>query len=342
MRCTSGSNSPPAAPIRQSRIIACCGSLERSICRSAVGRRRGTATQASAHQENVVAIDTPRGDRHGLLRRSRRVAGRRVREHGRAVRRTWASSGCGTARPSGIGRTSRTRSWSSRPRANPFFVGRADELLQVAKALCGGDTTVALGQVVASTGLGGLRKTQLAVELVHRYGRYFVGGVFWVSFARPDEIPLQVAGCAGPGVEARPLEERVRGAKEAWQTAAPRLLVFDNCEEEALLAAWRPPSCGCRVLVTSRRSVWSPTPGVTALRLDLLSRCGQHRVAAARPAGPCGRRTGPRCAHRGVGRSAAGAAPGRHLAKSAGRSLVVRLAGVEPAASCSAGMRSIR
>jgi hypothetical protein len=48
--------------------------------------------------------------------------------------------------------------------------------------------------------------------------------------------------------------------------------VFDNCEEEALLDAWRPPSGGCRVLVTSRRSEWSPTLGVTALPLDLLPR----------------------------------------------------------------------
>jgi len=67
--------------------------------------------------------------------------------------------------------------------ANPLFVGRGDELLQVARALRGGDTTVAPGQVVASTGLGGLGKTQLAVEFMHRYGRFFAGGVFWLSFA---------------------------------------------------------------------------------------------------------------------------------------------------------------
>ena len=162
---------------------------------------------------------------------------------------------------------------------NPLFVGRGDELLQIASALRTGDTTVALGQVVASTGLGGLGKTQLAVEFVHRYGRFFTGGVFWLSFASADEVPLQVAACAGPdamdlapGIESLPLEERVKRVQRAWQGAAPRLLVFDNCEEEALLDTWRPTSGACRVLVTSPRSHWSPTLGVSALPLDILPR----------------------------------------------------------------------
>jgi tetratricopeptide (TPR) repeat protein/transcriptional regulator with XRE-family HTH domain len=154
---------------------------------------------------------------------------------------------------------------------NPLFVGRSGELLQIAAALRGGDT-VALGQVVASTGLGGLGKTQLAVELVHRYGRFFAGGVFWLSFGNAEEIPLQVAACAGPEFESRSVEERVERVRDAWQSAMPRLLVFDNCEEESLLEAWRPTSGGCRVLVTSRRSHWSPTLGIIALPLDLLPR----------------------------------------------------------------------
>jgi tetratricopeptide (TPR) repeat protein len=160
---------------------------------------------------------------------------------------------------------------------NPLFVGRGDELLQIARALRGGDV-VALGQVVASSGMGGLGKTQLAVEFVHRYGRYFAGGVFWLSFASEREIPLQVATCAGPAAAAWSLEERVERVKAAWQDAVPRLLVFDNCEEEALLETWRPTSGGCRVLVTSRRSHWAPTLGVHALPVDLLPRPDSIRL----------------------------------------------------------------
>jgi hypothetical protein len=46
---------------------------------------------------------------------------------------------------------------------NPLFVGRGEEL------------------------------AQLAAELVHRYGCFFAGGVLWLSFASPEDIPLQVA-----------------------------------------------------------------------------------------------------------------------------------------------------
>jgi tetratricopeptide (TPR) repeat protein/transcriptional regulator with XRE-family HTH domain len=154
---------------------------------------------------------------------------------------------------------------------NPLFVGSSEEILEIASAFRG-EGVVALGQMVASTGLGGLGKTQLAVEFVHRYGRFFAGGVFWLSFASPDEIPLQVASCAGADFETRPVEERLELVRGGWQSSLPRLLVFDNCEEERLLEAWRPASGGCRVLVTSRRSHWTPTLGVTALPLDLLPR----------------------------------------------------------------------
>jgi tetratricopeptide (TPR) repeat protein len=155
---------------------------------------------------------------------------------------------------------------------NPLFVGRDQELLHLASALSGADRTVSLGQVVASTGLGGLGKTQLAVEFVHRYGRFFAGGVYWFSFASAEEIPLQVAACAGPDADGMSLEKRLKVVHDAWQSPVPRLLVFDNCEDETLLDAWRPSSGGCRLLVTSRRSHWSPTLGVHVLPLDLLPR----------------------------------------------------------------------
>jgi hypothetical protein len=158
-------------------------------------------------------------------------------------------------------------------RRNPLFIGRAAELRDIARALQAGDT------VAAAAGMGGVGKTQLAVEFVHRFGRYFAGGVYWLSFANHEEIPLQIAACAGPGfmgltadVEGVSFDERLELVMGAWQNGLPRPLVFDNCEEEAVLDAWRPPGGGCRVLVTSRRAQWSATLGVITLSLDVLPR----------------------------------------------------------------------
>ena len=50
--------------------------------------------------------------------------------------------------------------------------------------------------------------------------------------------------------------------QRAWQEPVSRLLIFDNCEEEALLAEWLPKTGGCTILLTSRRGNWSRGLGV--------------------------------------------------------------------------------
>lgn len=163
---------------------------------------------------------------------------------------------------------------------NPLFVGREQDLHNLAHALMGGQT-VAIGNTgtAAATGLGGIGKTQLANEFVHRYGQFFYGGVFWLSFADPKAVPSEVANCGRvgamdlrPNFADLPLEDQVRLVKAAWQETTPRLLIFDNCEDPELLFEWRPVSGGCRVLVTSRRAEWEPTLGVNTLMLDVLKR----------------------------------------------------------------------
>lgn len=161
---------------------------------------------------------------------------------------------------------------------NPLFVGRRADLQGLARAIKGGGA-VAIGQMetAATTGLGGMGKTQLACEFVHRYGQFFAGGVFWLSFADPRAIPAEIAACGAtmelrPDFDERPLEEQVRLVLAAWQKPIPRLLVFDNCEDPTLLTQWRPTSGSCRILLTSRRADWEATLGVQALPLDVLSR----------------------------------------------------------------------
>jgi len=163
-------------------------------------------------------------------------------------------------------------------RRNPLFVGREADLRVLAATLQAGGTA-AVGQVPAVTGLGGLGKSQLASEFVYRYGQFFAGGVFWLSFADPEAIASEIATCGGPrylnlhrGYDGLPVADQVGLVASAWHSDLPRLLVFDNCEDEELLEAWLPRGGGCRVIVTSRRSDWSAGLGVVAVPLGLLDR----------------------------------------------------------------------
>jgi len=166
-------------------------------------------------------------------------------------------------------------------RRNPLFTGRAEDLLNLADTFLyeGNGRHVIITQTAVAAGMGGIGKTQLAVEFAHRYGRYFPGGVFWLSFALPENIASEIAACGGPdGLDLAPsftdlpLDDQVKMVQRAWHESVARLLIFDNCEDDKLLAEWRPPHGGCHVLVTSRRQQWDRTLGVSQLRLEVLPR----------------------------------------------------------------------
>jgi len=162
-------------------------------------------------------------------------------------------------------------------RPNPHFVGREDELGQLETHLRAGSTT-AIGQVAAATGLGGIGKTQLAVEYAHRYGPRYWGGVFWLDMEDEEAIASQVAACGGPegmdfpGFESLSQEEQVARVKKEWKKATPRLLIFDNVDDANVVDEWRPVTGGCRVLITSRRTDWPSSLGLAEVRLATLPR----------------------------------------------------------------------
>ena len=167
---------------------------------------------------------------------------------------------------------------------NNDFTGRRESLLHLANLLLPDGESVKQRAVVV-TGMGGLGKTQLAVEFCYRYGRYFPGGVFWLSFANGGNVADEVAVVGGErsmGLyrDSNKLNQldKVGRVRRAWQEAIPRLLIFDNCEEERLLAEWLPVTGGCRVLITSKRAVWTPELGVTTYTLKQLDRIESVRL----------------------------------------------------------------
>jgi tetratricopeptide (TPR) repeat protein len=181
----------------------------------------------------------------------------------------------------------------------PNFVGREEELKRLATMLTGEQAEdVALLPAIA--GIGGIGKTRLAIEFVHRYRDRFPDGVFWLSMEQPETIETQVAACGGPrGLQLfddelgeqlrrqtigfdgelsrfeRPrrlsLRERVEQVRAIWEGPGRRLIIFDNLEDPTLLEQWRPRGGGSRLLITTRRQSWKTGSGVRLLPLTSLT-----------------------------------------------------------------------
>ncbi len=151
--------------------------------------------------------------------------------------------------------------WNVGPR-NPGFVGRHATLGQLRQQLRSGGTAV----VHALHGMGGVGKTQLAIEYAHRYaGSYDV--VWWINAEETGLISEQYAALAVELDLTPPHADTASavGALRAYLRSHSRwLLLLDNAESPADLRAWLPAGPG-HTLITSRNPGW----GELATRVDI-------------------------------------------------------------------------
>jgi tetratricopeptide (TPR) repeat protein len=141
---------------------------------------------------------------------------------------------------------------------NPYFTGRETVLQNLHEALSR-DSATALTQGQAISGLGGIGKTQTAVEYTYRF-RSEYRFIFWT---RADtEVALQ-AGCVEiaklldlPEKAATNPADTVQAVKHWLEHTSEWLLVFDNADAPELLKAYYPRNPKGHILLTSRAQLF--------------------------------------------------------------------------------------
>ncbi len=156
------------------------------------------------------------------------------------------------------------------PARNADFTGRGATLELLRDKLAGGGRAVVVAQ--ALYGLGGVGKTQIALEYAHRFMADY-DLVWWVPSERSEEISgaladlarkmgLKVGDNVAEAAEAA-LEELRRDTTPHW------LLIFDNADDPKQLEPYLPTGSG-HVIITSRNQAW--THSAEPLEVDVFTR----------------------------------------------------------------------
>jgi TIR domain/NB-ARC domain len=163
--------------------------------------------------------------------------------------------------------------WTVRYTRNSHFTGRDDELKVLRERLLQGSAGD-LTQPQAISGLGGIGKTQTAVEYAYRH-RNDYGAVFWVRADSTLELNrgfVEVAKVLElPQANARDEDEAVQAAMRWLGTHPNWLLIFDNADVPKLLQPFCPQNAQGHILVTSRAQDFQDIGIVDPVKIEVLS-----------------------------------------------------------------------
>jgi len=141
---------------------------------------------------------------------------------------------------------------------NPYFTGRDTILQNLHKAL-NKDSATAITQGHAIFGLGGIGKTQTAVEYTYRY-RSEYRYIFWVRAETEIELQkgfIEIAKLLDlPEKVATNPADTVQAVKYWLEQKSEWLLIFDNADAPEMLKAYYPRTPRGHILLTSRAQLF--------------------------------------------------------------------------------------
>jgi tetratricopeptide (TPR) repeat protein len=148
--------------------------------------------------------------------------------------------------------------WNISFHRNPNFTGREQLLTDLRVALTK-EKTAALTQPQAIHGLGGVGKTQLALEYAYSFAAEY-GLVWWLRAEETVTLATDYAGLAAPlhlpEKDAQDQAAIIRAVRQWLDHNTGWLLVFDNAQQARGLLSYLPHSGSGHVIITSRNPLW--------------------------------------------------------------------------------------
>lgn len=157
--------------------------------------------------------------------------------------------------------------WNLPYARNPYFTGREATLSRLTNELQQA-SALSISQPVALSGLGGVGKTQIALEYAYRFYRKYEA-VFWVEASSRDRWVASYVALADllrlPEKDAQEQDRAVQAVKQWFLSHSRWLLLLDDVEDLALVPHFLPSLCKGHVLLTTR----SRTSGKVARSIEV-------------------------------------------------------------------------
>ncbi|HVU66852.1 MAG TPA: TIR domain-containing protein, partial [Ktedonobacteraceae bacterium] len=137
---------------------------------------------------------------------------------------------------------------------NPFFTGQEHVLARLSEALHPGETDAHGYPRIALSGLGGIGKTQLAVEYAYRH-RSAYDAILWVNANTTENLMRSYSELARllklPDCDAQEQERVVQAVKDWLRKERNYLLILDNADTPSFLRQFMPQDAGGHLLITT-------------------------------------------------------------------------------------------